>query len=58
VLNLASADLTVPSSGLSSAAAHVKRDKHLSRDDALMLCSAAMDLRITQLVDGTKGAVA
>jgi acetamidase/formamidase len=30
--------------------------KHLSRDDAYMLCSVAADLRITQLVDGTKGA--
>jgi acetamidase/formamidase len=29
--------------------------RHLTRDDALMLCSAAMDLRVTQLVDGTKG---
>jgi acetamidase/formamidase len=30
--------------------------KRLSRDDAYMLCSVAADLRITQLVDGTKGA--
>jgi acetamidase/formamidase len=29
--------------------------KGLSRDDALMLLSAAMDLRVTQIVDGTKG---
>ena len=29
--------------------------KHLSRDDALMLMSAAMDLNVTQIVDGTKG---
>jgi len=30
--------------------------KGLSRDDALMLLSAAMDPRGTQIVDGTKGA--
>lgn len=29
--------------------------KHLTRDDALMLMSAAMDLHVTQIVDGTKG---
>jgi acetamidase/formamidase len=29
--------------------------KHLNRDDALMLMSAAMDLHVTQIVDGTKG---
>ena len=29
--------------------------KGLSRDDALMLLSATMDLRVTQIVDGTKG---
>ena len=29
--------------------------KHISRDDAYMLCSAAMDLNVTQVVDGTKG---
>ena len=29
--------------------------KGLSRDDTLMLLSAAMDLRVTQIVDGTKG---
>jgi acetamidase/formamidase len=29
--------------------------KGLSRDDALMLMSAAMDLHVTQVVDGTKG---
>jgi len=29
--------------------------KGISRDDALMLLSAAMDLRVTQIVDGTKG---
>jgi acetamidase/formamidase len=29
--------------------------KGLHRDDALMLLSAAMDLRVTQIVDGTKG---
>jgi acetamidase/formamidase len=31
-------------------------EKHLSRDDAYMLASSAADLRITQVVDGTKGA--
>ena len=30
-------------------------EKHLSRDDAYILCSLAADLRVTQLVDGTKG---
>jgi hypothetical protein len=30
-------------------------DKHLSRDDAYMLSSVAVDLSITQLVDGNKG---
>jgi acetamidase/formamidase len=30
-------------------------EKRLSRDDAYMLCSLAADLRVTQLVDGTKG---
>ena len=30
-------------------------EKHLSRDDAYMLASAAADLSITQLVDGNKG---
>jgi len=29
--------------------------KGVPRDDALMLLSAAMDLRVTQIVDGTKG---
>ena len=29
--------------------------KGLSREDTLMLLSAAMDLRVTQIVDGTKG---
>ena len=29
--------------------------KHLSRDDAYLLASAAMDLSVTQVVDGTKG---
>ncbi|HEV7801101.1 MAG TPA: formamidase, partial [Burkholderiales bacterium] len=29
--------------------------KGLSRDDAYMLMSAAMDLHVTQVVDGTKG---
>jgi acetamidase/formamidase len=30
-------------------------NKHLSRDDALMLMSAAVDLHVTEIVDGTKG---
>jgi len=30
-------------------------EKHLTRDDAYMLCSIAADLSITQLVDGNKG---
>lgn len=30
-------------------------EKGLSRDDAYLLCSLAVDLRVTQLVDGTKG---
>jgi acetamidase/formamidase len=33
----------------------VAETKGMTRDDALMLLSAAMDLRITQIVDGTKG---
>jgi acetamidase/formamidase len=30
-------------------------EKHLSRDNAYILASDAVDLRITQLVDGKKG---
>ena len=30
-------------------------EKHLSRDDAYMLCSLSADLRVTQAVDATKG---
>jgi acetamidase/formamidase len=33
----------------------VVENKGLSRDDAFMLLSAAMDLQVTQIVDGTKG---
>jgi acetamidase/formamidase len=33
----------------------VVETKGLSRDDALMLLSAAMDLHVTEIVDGTKG---
>ena len=33
----------------------LQTDKHLSRDDAYMLTSVAVDLDITQLVDGKKG---
>jgi acetamidase/formamidase len=35
---------------------YLTTEKHLSRDDAYILSSVAADLRITQLVDGTKGA--
>ncbi len=35
---------------------YLTTEKHLTRDDAYMLSSVAADLRITQLVDGTKGA--
>ena len=31
------------------------REKGMTRADAYILCSAALDLRVTQLVDGTKG---
>ena len=30
-------------------------EKKMSREDAFMLCSSALELRVTQLVDGTKG---
>jgi acetamidase/formamidase len=30
-------------------------EKHMTREDAYMLCSVAVDFNITQLVDGTKG---
>src|SRR5205085_5192045 len=30
-------------------------EKHLTREDAYMLCSVAVDFNITQAVDGTKG---
>ena len=30
-------------------------DKHMTRDEAYMLCSLAADLRVTQVVDATKG---
>lgn len=30
-------------------------EKHLGRDDAYVLCSAAVDLHVTQLADGSKG---
>lgn len=33
----------------------LRKEKGLSRDDAYMLASMAVDLRITQLVDGTQG---
>ena len=31
------------------------RDRDMDREDAYVLCSVALDLRVTQLVDGTKG---
>jgi acetamidase/formamidase len=34
---------------------HLVLDRGMSRDDAYVLCSAAVDLRVTQVVDGTKG---
>jgi acetamidase/formamidase len=34
---------------------HLVRERGLSREDAYVLCSAAVDLRVTQIVDGTKG---
>ena len=30
-------------------------ERGLTRDDAYLLCSQAVDLRVTQLVDGVKG---
>jgi acetamidase/formamidase len=30
-------------------------EKHMTRDEAYLLTSIAVDLRVTQLVDGTKG---
>ncbi len=33
----------------------IVENKHMKRDDALMLMSAAMDLHVTEIVDGTKG---
>jgi acetamidase/formamidase len=30
-------------------------EKHLTREDAYMLCSTAVDFNVTQAVDGTKG---
>jgi acetamidase/formamidase len=34
---------------------YLTRERGLSRDDAYVLSSAAVDLRVTQVVDGTKG---
>jgi acetamidase/formamidase len=34
---------------------YLMKDRGLSRDDAYMLCSAAVDLQVTQVVDGSKG---
>jgi acetamidase/formamidase len=34
---------------------YLARERGLSREDAYVLCSAAVDLRVTQIVDGTKG---
>jgi acetamidase/formamidase len=33
----------------------IMAEKKLSRDDAYMLCSVAVDFRVTQVVEGTKG---
>jgi acetamidase/formamidase len=33
----------------------IASEKRLDRDDAYMLCSVAVDFRVTQVVDGTKG---
>jgi acetamidase/formamidase len=33
----------------------IVEEKKLDRDDAYMLCSVAVDFRVTQVVDGTKG---
>ena len=33
----------------------IASEKKLERDDAYMLCSVAVDFRVTQVVDGTKG---
>jgi acetamidase/formamidase len=35
--------------------AFLVEEKHLSRDDAYMLASTAVDMEITQLVDGNVG---
>jgi acetamidase/formamidase len=35
--------------------AFLVEEKHLSRDDAYMLASVAVDMEITQLVDGNVG---
>ncbi len=37
------------------AVAFIVAEKKLDRDDAYMLCSVAVDFRVTQVVDGTKG---
>lgn len=34
---------------------YLVREKKLTRDEAYVLCSAAVDLRVSQVVDGTKG---
>lgn len=34
---------------------YLHEEKGLSREHAYMLCSLAVDLRVTQLVDGVKG---
>ena len=44
-----------PSATQISAPAFLVEEKGLHRDDAYILCSLAMDLSVTQLVDGTKG---
>lgn len=37
------------------AVALIVAERHLDPDDAYMLCSVAVDFRVTQVVDGTKG---
>src|SRR5262249_23423429 len=49
-------DLTPPTHiGVREAIDFLATEKRLSKDDAYMLASVAVDLHITQLVDGTKG---
>ncbi|MDB5233298.1 MAG: acetamidase [Hymenobacter sp.] len=50
-------DLTLAAKGaLREMIDFLVKEKHLTRDDAYMLCSVAGDLDVTQVVDGTRGA--